>query len=58
MENRKCYTSELDPHYCDLIIKRYVEYTGDATAWVERDGKEVTLAELQAAAGKSEKKKK
>lgn len=58
MENRKCYTSELDPHYCDLIIKRYVEYTGDATAWVERDGKKVTLAELQAAAGKSEKKKK
>ena len=26
--NRKCYMMELDPHYCDIIIKRWEEYTG------------------------------
>ena len=26
--NRSCYTMELDPRYCDVIIKRWEEYTG------------------------------
>jgi len=26
--NRNCYGLELDPHYCDVIIKRWEEYTG------------------------------
>jgi len=26
--DRKCYGLELDPHYCDVIIKRWEEYTG------------------------------
>jgi len=26
--NRKCYGMELDPHYCDVIVKRWEEYTG------------------------------
>lgn len=26
--NRKCYMMELDPTYCDIIIKRYENYTG------------------------------
>jgi len=26
--NRKCYGMEIDPHYCDVIIKRWEEYTG------------------------------
>lgn len=24
---RKCYTMELDPHYCDVIIKRWENLT-------------------------------
>ncbi|MBA7478832.1 hypothetical protein ES707_14260 [subsurface metagenome] len=26
--NRKCYMCEIDPHYCDVIVKRYEDYTG------------------------------
>lgn len=27
--NRKCYGMELSEHYCDVIIKRYEDYTGN-----------------------------
>lgn len=27
--NRKCYGLEIDPHYCDVIVKRWQEYTGN-----------------------------
>ena len=26
--NRKCYGMEIDPIYCDVIIKRWEDYTG------------------------------
>jgi len=26
--NRTCYMSELDPKYCEVIIKRWEEFTG------------------------------
>jgi|TARA_Y100000034_G_scaffold91620_1_gene110564 DNA modification methylase len=26
--NRNCYMMELDPHYCDVIVKRWEDYTG------------------------------
>jgi DNA modification methylase len=26
--NRICYGMELDPHYCDVIVERYCQYTG------------------------------
>jgi DNA modification methylase len=32
---RRCYSLELDPHYCDVIIKRYKEYTGKEATLVE-----------------------
>lgn len=25
---RKCYTMELDPHYCDVVIARWEKLTG------------------------------
>lgn len=25
--NRKCYAVEIDPHYCDVIVKRWEQYT-------------------------------
>ena len=28
MTNRKCLAMEYDPHYCDVIIKRYEQFTG------------------------------
>ena len=27
--NRKCYMCELDPHYCDVIIERWENFTGE-----------------------------
>lgn len=27
--NRKCYTAEIDPHYCDVIIQRWEKFTGN-----------------------------
>lgn len=33
--NRKCYMMELDPHYMDVIIKRWEEYTGQKAVHLE-----------------------
>jgi DNA modification methylase len=37
---RICYGMEIDPKYVDVIVQRYVDYTGDAK--VRRNGKEIT----------------
>jgi DNA modification methylase len=34
--NRKCSGMELDPHYCDVIVKRWEEFTGKKAKRVER----------------------
>lgn len=36
--NRKCYGMELDEHYCDVIIKRYMDYTGRDDVTLESTG--------------------
>ena len=38
--NRKCYGLELDPKYCDVIVKRMLKY--DATLIIKRNGEDVT----------------
>lgn len=44
---RICYMSELDEKYASVILRRYVEMTGDADGvYVERDGKRIAYADL------------
>ena len=33
--NRKCYGMEIDPHYCDVIIKRWEDFTGEKAKLIE-----------------------
>ena len=33
--NHKCYGIEIDPHYCDVIVKRWEEYTGNKAERIE-----------------------
>lgn len=45
--NRICYTMELDPKYASVILRRYVENTGDADGvYVERNGERLTYSDL------------
>ena len=46
MTGRRCYTIELDPRYCDVIVNSYVKLTGNYGVTCIRDGKELTYAEL------------
>jgi len=34
--NRKCYGMEIDAHYCDVIVKRWEDYTGKKAERTER----------------------
>ena len=36
---RSCYTMELDPKYADVIVKRWLKFTGTDRAELVRDGK-------------------
>jgi len=38
--NRVCYGTEIDPHYCDVIVQRYVDYTGNEN--IIKNGKKIT----------------
>jgi DNA modification methylase len=36
--NRVCYGVEIDPHYCDVIIKRWEQYTGNKASLASHKG--------------------
>ena len=42
--DRKCYGQELDPKYCDVIVKRWVKYMtdNDRKFTVKRNGEDIT----------------
>lgn len=45
--NRICYMMELDEKYASVILRRYVEDTGDAAGvFVTRDGQQIPYADL------------
>lgn len=47
LTNRVCYTMELDEKYASVILRRYVEDTGDgANVYVMRDGEKLMYADL------------
>lgn len=43
---RRCYTTELDPRYGDVIISRYMIETGNLAATCTRDGKTYSYMEM------------
>lgn len=44
--SRKCRMMELDPHYCDVILKRYINFKGsDADVFLLKDGKKIPYSE-------------
>ena len=46
--NRKCYMCELDPHYCDVILQRYINLKGsDADVFLLKDGKKIPYSEVE-----------
>lgn len=46
---RVCHMIELDPKYCDVIVKRFIEQVGSSTAVrVVRDGQTFSFDELEA----------
>lgn len=46
MTGRRCFSTELDPVYCDVIISRYVSHTGNLGVTCIRDGKELSYIDL------------
>lgn len=43
---RRCYTMELDPKYADVIVKRYLNFTGDKTVTLVRNGENKAVSLL------------
>jgi len=45
--NRVCYTCELDPKYCDVIVKRSIEQFGnDGSVFLVRDGQKIPYSDV------------
>lgn len=47
MTGRRCYTTELDPRYCDVIINRYVRFTGNLGVTCQRGDQELQYIQLK-----------
>lgn len=47
--NRICYGVEMDPKYCDLIVRRYIRFMKqhNQSAIIKRNGKQLTDTELK-----------
>lgn len=44
--NRKCYMMELDPHYCDVILQRYIKFkNSDEDVFLLKDGNKIPYSE-------------
>lgn len=46
MTGRRCFTTELDPVYADVIVSRYVLHTGNIGVTCIRDGQELRYMDL------------
>ena len=46
LTGRRCFSTELDPIYCDVIISRYVAQTGNIGVTCIRDGREIPYIDL------------
>lgn len=46
LTGRRCFSTELDPIYCDVIVSRYVGQTGNLGVTCIRDGKEIPYIDL------------
>jgi DNA modification methylase len=46
VSGRACYTMELQPYYCDVIVRRWQQYTG-AEAVLEGDGRRFAAIEAE-----------
>lgn len=45
--NRICYTMEIEPVYCDVIVQRYINLKGhDGDVYLERDGNKIAISNV------------
>ena len=48
--NRKCYMSELDPRYNDVIVERYIKFKeSNADVFLIRDGEKIPYSQIDSA---------
>jgi len=53
--NRIAYLLEIDAHYCDVIVKRYIDFVGtDKDVFVERNGQKIGYVEITTQNNKKE----
>jgi DNA modification methylase len=43
---RRCYTMELDPKYADVIVKRYMKFTGCDEVILIRNGEKKVVSDM------------